>query len=295
MANNTLSHTPSTYGGRDVRPHHRRDQAAGPAGPGTHTERPARSARSRGGLAGLLALGGTFAAAAGTLGTRTWQVGSDLGAALFPVEDIVELAAVAVGTVVAGWVGLHALLALACIVAGRRGVRWAAGERAVAQHAPAIVRRLARAAAGAGLGLALAVPTAVAAPGQTGADGPEDRAAVVLDLGWQPTAHLTVDHDRIGGRAADGSVSSSSRPRPERLTLVDRGQRTGTGREPVVVVEPGDTLWAIAAGRLATERPGVEPSDAETARAVTRWHQANRQVLGGNPDLVRPGMVLRQP
>jgi nucleoid-associated protein YgaU len=129
------------------------------------------------------------------------------------------------------------------------------------------------------------------------ASGPDPSAdggvAVVLDLGWQPTERLAAD--RTDARAADRPASSSQRPRPERLSLVNRGQRTGTGREPLVVVEPGDTLWAIAAGRLAAEQAGTPLADVEIAAAVTRWHHANRQVLGANPDLIRPGMVLRQP
>lgn len=258
-----------------------------------NTEDPAPSVR---GLTGLLTLAVVFVGAAGALGTRTWRVGSDLGAALFPVEDIVELAAVAAGTMVAGWVGLHAFLALACVVAGRCGPRWAAGERAVALHAPALVRRLARAAAGAGVGLALAVPTAVASDRATGTGPAADgETAVVLDLGWQPTERLAADEERTGTRAADRGASSNQRPRPERLSLVNRGQHTGTGREPLVVVEPGDTLWAIAADRLAAEQASKPLSDGEIAAAVTRWHHANRQALGTNPDLIRPGLVLRRP
>lgn len=254
---------------------------------------PGTSSTSAGhGLAGLIALAVTLTGAAGTLGARAWQVGSDLGAALFPVEDIVELAAVAAGTTVAGWVGLHAFLALACVVAGRWGPRWAAGERAVALHAPAFVRRLARAAAGAGVGLALTVPTAMAADLASGTDPSADGGTAVV-LGWQPTERLAAD--RTDTRTADRSASSSQRPRPERLSLVNRGQRTAAGREPLVVVEPGDTLWAIAADRLAAEQAGTPLADAEIAAAVTRWHHANRQALGANPDLIRPGMVLRQP
>jgi hypothetical protein len=280
MSNNALPDTPSAH-------------RAGP-GPGERTRSPASATSARRGLAGLVALAVAFTAAAGALGARTWQVGSDLGAALFPVEDIVELATVAAGTTVAGWVGLHAFLALACVVAERWGPRWPAGERAVALHAPALVRRLARAAAGAGVGLALTVPTAMASDLASGT-GPSagDGTAVVLDLGWQPTERLAAD--RTDARAADRSTSSNQQPRPERLSLVNRGQQTGTGRERLVVVEPGDTLWAIAAGRLAAEQASTPLADAEIAATVTRWHHANRQALGANPDLIRPGMVLRQP
>jgi hypothetical protein len=271
-----------------------------PPCPREHSGSHAPSTSARRGLAGLVALAVAFTGAAGVLGARAWQVGSDLGAALFPVEDIVELATVAAGTMMAGRVGLHAFLALACVVAGRWGPRWAAGERAVALHAPAFVRRLARVATGAGVGLALTVPTAMASDLADGRDPSADGGtAVVLDLGWQPTERVTAD--RTGARAADRSTSSNQsnqsnqRPRPERLSLVNRGQRTGTGREPLIVVEPGDTLWAIAAGRLAAERAGTPLADADIAAAVTRWHHANRQALGANPDLIRPGMVLRQP
>lgn len=283
MPNNALTDAPSAF-------------RAQPR-PGEHSGSHAASTSTRRGLAGLVALAVAFTGAAGVLGARTWQVGSGLGAALFPIEDIVELVTVAAGTMMAGWVGLHAFLALACVFAGRWGPRWAAGERAVALHAPAFVRRLARAAVGAGVGLALTVPTAMASDLAAGRDPSADGGtAVVLDLGWQPTERVTAD--RTGARAADRSASSNQsdqRPRPERLSLVNRGQRTGTGREPLIVVEPGDTLWAIAADRLAAERAGTPLADADIAAAVTRWHHANRQALGTNPDLIRPGMVLRQP
>lgn len=282
MSNNALTDAPSAY---RTKPR-----------PGARTGSPAPSTSARRGLTGLLALAVAFTGAAIALGIRTWRVGSALGAALFPVEDIVELMAVAAGTVVAGWVGLHAFLALACVVVGRWGPRWAAGERAVALHAPAVVRRLARAAAGAGVGLALTVPTAMASDldSRKGSFADGD-TAVVLDLGWQPTERQAADQDRTGARAVDRSASSNQRPRPERLSLVNRGQHTGAGREPLVVVEPGDTLWAIAAGKLPSEQAGTPLADAEIAAAVTRWHHANRQALGANPDLIRPGMVLRQP
>ena len=277
MSSNTLSHAAPKH----ALTNRRRPQPAGGA-----TGR---------GLAGLLAFGLALAAAAGTLGARTWQVGTGLGSALFPVEDIVELFAVAVGTVVAGWAGLHALLALACVLAGRRGRRWAAGERVVARHAPAVVRRLARAAAGAGIGLALTAPTAMALPLwdtglATSADNP-----VVVELGWQSTDGVTSDGKAAGERAPGRSTSPRSGSAPERSSLVNRGLRTGADREPLVLVEPGDTLWAIAADRLLTERAAIDPSDADVAAAVTRWHHANRQALGTNPDLIHPGTVLHQP
>ena len=61
------------------------------------------------------------------------------------------------------------------------------------------------------------------------------------------------------------------------------------------VVVRGDCLWDIAEGWLAERHPGAPVSDAEVARAVHAWWQANAAVLGDDPDLLLPGQVLRPP
>lgn len=57
-----------------------------------------------------------------------------------------------------------------------------------------------------------------------------------------------------------------------------------------VRVQPGDSLWLIAAHRLGS---GAEP--AEVAAAWPRWYAANRAVIGNDPDLVLPGQLLSPP
>jgi nucleoid-associated protein YgaU len=57
-----------------------------------------------------------------------------------------------------------------------------------------------------------------------------------------------------------------------------------------VVVRRGDTLWAIAQARL-----GPRTDVASTAREVRRWHDANRDVIGPDPDLIHPGQRLVPP
>lgn len=57
-----------------------------------------------------------------------------------------------------------------------------------------------------------------------------------------------------------------------------------------VVVRRGDTLWAIAARHL-----GPAATDADVAREWPRWWQANRGVIGGDPDVLLPGQVLVEP
>jgi nucleoid-associated protein YgaU len=49
-------------------------------------------------------------------------------------------------------------------------------------------------------------------------------------------------------------------------------------------------LWGIAARHL-----GPDASDAEVAREWPRWHAANRDVVGDDPDLLLPGQVLHAP
>jgi hypothetical protein len=57
-----------------------------------------------------------------------------------------------------------------------------------------------------------------------------------------------------------------------------------------VVVRPGDSLWLIAAARL---RPRT--GDAAIAAACRQWYAANRAAIGADPDLIRPGLMLRAP
>jgi nucleoid-associated protein YgaU len=55
------------------------------------------------------------------------------------------------------------------------------------------------------------------------------------------------------------------------------------------VVAPGDSLWGIAERVLGT-------SDASRiARYWPKIHRANRDVIGPNPNILRPGEVLQLP
>lgn len=57
-----------------------------------------------------------------------------------------------------------------------------------------------------------------------------------------------------------------------------------------LVVSPGDSLWRIAQRHL-----GDDPSDAAVVAEWPRWYDANRAVIGPDPDLLRVGQVLRRP
>lgn len=60
--------------------------------------------------------------------------------------------------------------------------------------------------------------------------------------------------------------------------------------ETRIVVAPGDSLWRIAARWLG---PGA--TDAQIAQAWPRWYAANRQLIGPDPNLIRPGQRLVPP
>ena len=76
------------------------------------------------------------------------------------------------------------------------------------------------------------------------------------------------------------------------LRLPDRPTVVAAVEAPAgaVVVRKGDTLWAIASAHLPPDA-GV----AATARAVDRWHAANTDVIGSDPDLIHPGQRLTPP
>ncbi len=60
-----------------------------------------------------------------------------------------------------------------------------------------------------------------------------------------------------------------------------------------VLVGPGDSLWSLSADHLATD--GERPTDAAVAAYWPRLHAVNRDVVGPDPDLLRPGQALRLP
>lgn len=150
----------------------------------------------------------------------------------------------------------------------------------------AVSRRLApttvRKAVEVALGLTVAVGVlgaspAAAAPGPAG--GPAAPAGVSLD--WAapapqspPVAPPAQDLDWAAPATPDTAVAAT--PTPD-----------------AVVVQPGDSLWALAEQDLAAR--GQSTTDAAVARAWPTWWAANRDVVGDDPDLLQPGMPLAPP
>jgi len=103
----------------------------------------------------------------------------------------------------------------------------------------------------------------------------------------------------VGGVVAATAVPAHARqgstgaldglPLPQRPITATADTPAPPDRPEVHVVRPGESLWSIAHARA----PGA--TDAELARAVARWHAANRELIGPDPDLIRPGQRLTPP
>lgn len=95
-----------------------------------------------------------------------------------------------------------------------------------------------------------------------------------------PPSHSTGPASLAGLQVPDRS--------PARIRMhPTQPQRQG---DSTVLVVPGDSLWAIAEARL--------PTDATNADIDAFWRaiwQANRRVVGDDPDLIHPGTELRVP
>ncbi|MBM6404393.1 LysM peptidoglycan-binding domain-containing protein [Phycicoccus sp. CSK15P-2] len=201
------------------------------------------------------------------------------GAPLQPADALLGLAA-GLGLLLLGWLVLGTLLEGLARVPGRVGL---VARRVSAAVSPRIVRQVAAAViglgVGAGAGGAHAAPapvTAVAPQAPSPAGTSTSTSTPLPDPGWADTPDP-------GWTPAPPTV----RPQADLTVLGSRAHGATTDE---VVVRRGDSLWAIAARHL-----GEGATDAEVAEAWPRWHAANRAVVGPDPDLLRPGQVLRVP
>jgi nucleoid-associated protein YgaU len=144
----------------------------------------------------------------------------------------------------------------------------------VPQGAHGLTRRLVLAACGA------AVVAGVSSPALAGQGGDLERLAG-LPLPDRATAGVRVGH------APDPAAA-----RPTAAPVTRPADRSASTRpaEGAVVVRAGDSLWSLAAARLPAS---AGPGEVEEAwRAV---YAANREEIGADPGLIRPGQRLRLP
>ncbi len=190
-----------------------------------------------------------------------------------PADAGADVAAV-LGLVAWGWLLLGAALTIA------DGVLRGPGRRLAPRVAPAAWRRFVLTAVGIG---ALSAPAAVAqaSPGE-------------------PPHAVAVGTQTDPGRPPGNSVADAIRglPLPDRpygrLAAIhpEGGTRHDEPSRPAgrVVVRSGDSLWAIAERQL--DSPATNQA---IATEWQRWYAANRVLIGPDPDLITPGMVLHAP
>jgi LysM repeat protein len=201
------------------------------------------------------------------------------------VDDLVAATASIGLLLVAAWVWVALIAHVAAALPGVAGRISAAVATAVT---PAACRGVIRIVLGATAISAPVTPVAASAvepaaytlttsstggPNAEFADLPGiERPAMVA--GWVPTVP-----EAAPAAAPQIDVRLVTTPPSETEAMLDE-----------VVVRRGDTLWEIAARAL-----GRQATAAEIAAEWPRWHAANREVIGADPDLIYPGTVLRAP
>lgn len=104
-------------------------------------------------------------------------------------------------------------------------------------------------------------------------------------LAMPMSAHASTTPD--SGAAGEPSVHGLQLP--DRPSGSLGTEPSGPGQVPVTV-ESGDSLWSIVAKTLPDSA-----SASDVANGCNRWHEANRDVIGTDPDLLFPAMVLHAP
>ncbi|WP_432544427.1 LysM peptidoglycan-binding domain-containing protein [Kineococcus sp. SYSU DK002] len=182
-----------------------------------------------------------------------------------PADVVVGVCTVA-GALVVLWLALSVLVALVDEVRVRRSPRRAVR---LTPGVPVVVRRLVALVVGVLVGSSAL--SAVAAERGAAVHPPEAGWALSapVEPGWAPTPGLAA------APAAPAPVAGAPRP-------------TAAGAE--LVVHRGDSLWSLARLRCG---PGADR--AEVLAEQQRLYAANAEVIGEDPDVLRPGQVLRLP
>lgn len=108
---------------------------------------------------------------------------------------------------------------------------------------------------------------------------------VLVTLGGLAVAGALAGPVQAGGDHRATPATLDGLPLPDRTTGVVHAVRHSPG---LVTVRRGDTLWSIAALHL--------PADADDAQVDRTWrslYAGNRDRVGPDPDLIRPGTELR--
>ena len=207
-------------------------------------------------------------------------VATDLRADTHPGGDpelaVVHVAALGAWLLV-GWLLLATATTLTTRLPGIVGRRAEAISRRVT---PTLIRRAICGSAALGIAVSPALaPTAARAAGCPPSQLPTlDRAATACGATPSPTASPPGSAHPSGSSGATAPAPATSAP-----PVVARGH----------TVVAGDTLWGLAAGELGAA--GLPAAPARIAESWPAWWQANRALIGEDPDLIHVGTVLSIP
>lgn len=241
------------------------------------------------------------------------------------VESVATTVVAALAWLTVTWLVLAILLVAASNAPGRVG---ALATVASAVLVPATTQRLIAATLGVTLLTGLAAGTASAAPSTSPATSPTTAPGPVsaLDLDWPSTPNLATAARNVAPHAPAATAAPAPTPVPDTTfspapapitpgaapprdtegrntdgrdtgdpatrsseNRATRDQERSPGAQEVVVLR-GESLWTIAARSL-----GPAATNDQIAREWPRWWAANRQVIGDNPDLIKPGLRLTPP
>jgi nucleoid-associated protein YgaU len=232
------------------------------------------------------------------------------------------------GTTLAGWLGLGSVLAVGAALPGAVGTTCARLDRwltprllrqAVSLALGTTMATLALPAGAAnGAGLSRVAGQADSTPDPVDSPTAASSASAATTATTETTA--TAEVLQPAGTSPDPAFSPTGTPSPT-ATPVSADPLSTVGAPPpgwrpsppprivdtdesrllaptprstvpdaTITVLRGDTLWHIAARHLG---PGA--TDAEIALEWPRWHDANRDVIGADADLLVPGQQLRPP
>ncbi len=94
----------------------------------------------------------------------------------------------------------------------------------------------------------------------------------------------------VTSAATSGIAARSRHPAYEEALPVPERPLGPAGDARRIVVRPGDNLWRLAAARLPPTARA-----AEVCAQVERLYRRNRDLIGPDPDLIRPGQHLVVP
>jgi hypothetical protein len=228
--------------------------------------------------------------------TAPRHLAASQGADAFAVAVVGALA-----WLVLGWLVLAVLLT---VLSRLPGVIGRASSAVARRTVPAAARRVLAGTlglslvGGTGVGLLTGSASAATRPATSTADTTAPSAASV-ELGWDggsrapPSTNPSVD---LGWDAAvpwtppPPPVSQEPFPVVPPPTPLPGPELRGTAPDDAHVVTRGESLWSIARDHL-----GEGATDRQIDAEWPRWYQANRQVIGDDPDHILPGMRLTPP